>query len=718
MNPTNSPRVISWVLYSYFIGIDVTAAASIACVLILRGNRNINLLALCNFIWLFLGVGVFSIEIPRKQWLDLLDPYLFTFYCYLPWYILCLGYVILLQVYFWLYLLAICFFFAFLTFEVHSLAMKLQGSPNLLVIFVSLIWPSLLCILATGKIVHSNSRATTQLFVSLVKLQTSKEIEIRNVLNMKQKYVAQTLHDIGTPLTTLMLGQEFLEQAEWPEEITDIIKTNRCAIEMMTLIRKKALDFAKMDTTGKLVPTLRSVDLRDILYFRCPRIISGFITDKVRMEYLVDEQIAARVSLDGDWIWEMMCNLLSNALKFTQEGYVEASIMLSPDRTQLIFQVKDTGKGVEDKNKGQLFQPFSQLQSNAGGTGLGLYSVACRAQALGGSVGISDNIEEGHGAVFYFSVPYIPLFEPSASYLHFDGFESPKASSFKTSLKKAKFFARDKSASKMDTITETFKKPQRSTRSSFRNTGTVHIYPTAGGASPRQNSSSRRSKHLTGSSQESEKGHLRTDSPSSACRLLQASSGDLASSQGSGLCSQSLQACISGLDNTGHGESEYKMNSEPLSTIHSSNGLMMSSNALSGWAENLDIKGKILLIEDERSIAKLMTRMLEQSGFEVSYAENGEVGLEKMKTSTYRVVLCDLTMPVMNGFEAVQSFREWETQQLSSDRTKQVIIALSALETTEDQERAIYCGFSNFISKPVKIKELLNVIQTETTPFS
>ncbi|CAN0070593.1 unnamed protein product, partial [Phaeothamnion confervicola] len=77
---------------------------------------------------------------------------------------------------------------------------------------------------------------------------------------------------------------------------------------------------------------------------------------------------------------------------------------VTPDRIR--FEVRDTGIGIPQERKQQLFQPFAQLQKFAGGTGLGLWSVKQKILALRGEVGVHDN--PGGGAVFFFDVPYKP----------------------------------------------------------------------------------------------------------------------------------------------------------------------------------------------------------------------------------------------------------------------------------------------------------------------
>jgi hypothetical protein len=90
------------------------------------------------------------------------------------------------------------------------------------------------------------------------------------------------------------------------------------------------------------------------------------------------------------------------------EGTISVSCRLSDCVQQLILEVEDDGIGISTKSRQTLFQPFKQAQNMAGGTGLGLYSMSKRLEALGGACGIKDRADGARGTVFWFSVPYTP----------------------------------------------------------------------------------------------------------------------------------------------------------------------------------------------------------------------------------------------------------------------------------------------------------------------
>jgi len=232
------------------------------------------------------------------------------------------------------------------------------------------------------------------------------------------------IHEIGTPLMVLSLGNESLRDiGKSCHEAIQIVKSNCQAIEMLTRLRERALDVTKQSDGIVLSPKYEKVNIRHLVYKRCSRIMTAFNSsssyERVQVTYHVNENVPKYISSDQDFIWDMLCCLLSNAKKFTNKGKIQTVVSYLEEERSICFQVSDTGRGVDEENHSLLFKPFSQFQSGAGGTGLGLYSVKLKAEALNGKIGyapLSDHPDttaglEGFrtGSVFWFSIPYLPI---------------------------------------------------------------------------------------------------------------------------------------------------------------------------------------------------------------------------------------------------------------------------------------------------------------------
>jgi len=118
-----------------------------------------------------------------------------------------------------------------------------------------------------------------------------------------------------------------------------------------------------------------------------------------------------------------------------------------------------------------------------------------------------------------------------------------------------------------------------------------------------------------------------------------------------------------------------------------------------------------LIIDDSKTIRKVLKRALKNFGFEVVLAENGMQGFEEMKSTVFDVVLCDFLMPIMDGMDCVKQYREWEC----SNRSwfEQYIVGISAHADDEDGIRGLKVGMNKFIPKPLPIKMLKRLVDSE-----
>jgi CheY-like chemotaxis protein len=118
------------------------------------------------------------------------------------------------------------------------------------------------------------------------------------------------------------------------------------------------------------------------------------------------------------------------------------------------------------------------------------------------------------------------------------------------------------------------------------------------------------------------------------------------------------------------------------------------------------LKGiRVLLVEDNQFNAVVAQEELEDAieGVQVDLAENGLIAVEKLKSSTFDVILMDVQMPVMNGFEAAKAIRN-----LGNEKSNTPIIAMTANVLKEEVDLCYQAGMSDFIGKPFDTAELLH----------
>ncbi len=189
----------------------------------------------------------------------------------------------------------------------------------------------------------------------------------------------------------------------------------------------RCIDYTKASKGMKLVPKYETLNLRETLQFpiECMNNIQERIG--IKLEPLCEE-ICSHIITDKQWLQENLLCLLSNAVKYSTEGNITITVMLQEEETSpqsdhtldssantsnrkikyIFFEVEDNGIGLSEEATKSLFNPFKQAQRLAGGTGLGLYSLAKRIESLRGHYGVKKRRDGKKGSLFWFTIPYKP----------------------------------------------------------------------------------------------------------------------------------------------------------------------------------------------------------------------------------------------------------------------------------------------------------------------
>ena len=124
---------------------------------------------------------------------------------------------------------------------------------------------------------------------------------------------------------------------------------------------------------------------------------------------------------------------------------------------------------------------------------------------------------------------------------------------------------------------------------------------------------------------------------------------------------------------------------------------------------------RVLVVDDSTLILKTTSRMLRKEGFEVETAQNGEDALRMMISNNYLFILSDIQMPVMDGLEMTKRIREMENSCHNSTIPPRYIIGMSANSDTQTRDDSLLCGMNDFVSKPVRMNNLVKLMQTSST---
>lgn len=216
---------------------------------------------------------------------------------------------------------------------------------------------------------------------------------------------------------------------------------NSNAVMLMTINR--CIDYTKASKGIKLIPKYENVNLREVLQFSidCVNNMQDRIT--ITLPSLSTNIFDGTILTDKQWLQENLMCLLSNSVKYSREGNVVISVTLTKPSVKkeeeseipifskqfttssnlqkifpelsddadllpsaLLFEIRDTGTDLSEEAMKTLFNPFKQAQRLAGGTGLGLYCLAKRIEALNGSYGVQKRVDGVEGSLFWFTIPY------------------------------------------------------------------------------------------------------------------------------------------------------------------------------------------------------------------------------------------------------------------------------------------------------------------------
>ena len=242
---------------------------------------------------------------------------------------------------------------------------------------------------------------TTRKQVELELIQAKEKAEESD--RLKSAFLANMSHEIRTPLNAIVGFSSLLaetDEAELRHVYMSLVQENN---ELLLNLISDILDISKIEA-GMIDLVMGRVDVPQL----CREVIATFSHKKrdTAVELRFDEN-SPQIVIDADKnrIMQVLSNFLTNALKFTAKGSITLSYTLE-DENQVRFCVTDTGKGIPDEQKHEIFNRFVKLDSFVQGAGLGLSICQSLVKRMGGKIGVESR--EGEGSCFWFTHPYVP----------------------------------------------------------------------------------------------------------------------------------------------------------------------------------------------------------------------------------------------------------------------------------------------------------------------
>lgn len=251
--------------------------------------------------------------------------------------------------------------------------------------------------------------AVSRFYVSVLEKSAmrEKQCELEKLSELKSQFLAHMSHEIRTPLNAVLGMTSLLLQSNLSPEQLECMNTIRSSSEALLEILNEILDLSKIQA-GKSKLEETNFNIRQIIE-EVIDLFSGQVCEKgTALMAGIDPRVPTNIFSDPTRMRQILVNLVGNAVKFTTKGEITLLCTLGKtDPHTLHFEVCDTGIGIPEEDRIQLFEPFSQGNISAtkrfGGTGLGLVISKKIIESMGGSIGLESI--EGKGSTFFFNIP-------------------------------------------------------------------------------------------------------------------------------------------------------------------------------------------------------------------------------------------------------------------------------------------------------------------------